>query len=696
MDDRVQATQLCLRGPAGTGKTSFALQHLTELLRQGVPAETVLVLVPQRALGRIYQLAPHDMEPFAGDITMLTLSGLARRNLERFWPLVAQAGGYDPEREPTFLTIETAQYYMMRFVRPAVEEGLFDSIGLATPRIAAQLLDNMAKAAIAGFEPSEVADRLIAAWGDRHSSRLQIYRVSQAIADQYLDFCRTENLLDYAAQLTMFSRQLLPHPVFRHYFAQRYQHLIADNIEEAGPLVHDFIRAWWEHWTSALLIMDTEGGYRTFLGASPDSALGLVDLCDEVLPFEQSHVSTPSVVALENEVHRALAPSFAPLPSSNGTPLDAVKYTNHAYYPQMIDWVVAQIQALIDDGVDPGDIAVLAPFLTDSLRFSLQTQLNARGIPNVSHRPSRALRDEPAARALLTLLILGHPDWGFPPPPRTDIADMLVNVIDGLDPVRARLLADIVYKPAHGGAFSSFDQIQPKVRDRITYTFGERFETLRLWLDAAITQNLEQPVPPDYFLSRLFGEVLSQAGFRFHTNLDGGRVAAQIIESARKFRRVLYPYTVDEPDWNAVGAEYLQLVQEGVLAALYTASWQDENADAVFLAPAFTFLMRNRVVAYQFWLDVGSDNWWKRLDQPLTHPYVLTREYPRQYVWTEKDEEEKQREMLYRLMTGLIRRCQQRIFLGISDLGEQGYEQRGPMLYVFQQILQRYAEEEAS
>ena len=39
--------------------------------------------------------------------------------------------------------------------------------------------------------------------------------------------------------------------------------------------------------------------------------------------------------------------------------------------------------------------------------------------------------------------------------------------------------------------------------------------------------------------------------------------------------------------------------------------------------------MMNRPVTVQFWLDVGSSGWYERLDQPLTHPQVLSREMAR-------------------------------------------------------------------
>jgi hypothetical protein len=107
------------------------------------------------------------------------------------------------------------------------------------------------------------------------------------------------------------------------------------------------------------------------------------------------------------------------------------------------------------------------------------------------------------------------------------------------------------------------------------------------------------------------------------------------------------------------------------------------------MAPAYTFLMANRAVDVQFWLDVGSTAWWERLYQPLTHPYVLSRLWPEEKVWTDEDEFAARQVALGRLILGLVRRCRKRIYLGIAELGEQGYEQRGPLLQAVQRTLRR-------
>jgi len=43
---------------------------------------------------------------------------------------------------------------------------------------------------------------------------------------------------------------------------------------------------------------------------------------------------------------------------------------------------------------------------------------------------------------------------------------------------------------------------------------------------------------------------------------------------------------------------------------------------------------------------------------------------------------------------GLLRRCRQRVYLGLSELDEQGLDQRGPLLGALQQVLRELMREE--
>jgi hypothetical protein len=153
---------------------------------------------------------------------------------------------------------------------------------------------------------------------------------------------------------------------------------------------------------------------------------------------------------------------------------------------------------------------------------------------------------------------------------------------------------------------------------------------------------------------------------------------------------------VDEPPQDPAGAptagiglEYLQMVSQGVIANQYLPVQAEKNQPAVFIAPAYTFLMENQPVSYQFWLDIGSLGWWERLYQPLTHPVVLSRHWPAGRLWTDADNYSANQETLGRLVSGLVRRCRQGVFLCSSGLNEQGDEPRGPLLGAVQTMLRR-------
>ena len=129
------------------------------------------------------------------------------------------------------------------------------------------------------------------------------------------------------------------------------------------------------------------------------------------------------------------------------------------------------------------------------------------------------------------------------------------------------------------------------------------------------------------------------------------------------------------------------MLNDGVIAASYIESWRSEEKEAVLVAPAHTFLMMNRAVTVQFWLDAGSSGWHERLAQPLTHPYVLSREWQEGKIWSDADEVQSNREALARLVSGLLHRCKARVYLGLAELGESGFEQRGDLLRAFQKVL---------
>jgi hypothetical protein len=366
-------------------------------------------------------------------------------------------------------------------------------------------------------------------------------------------------------------------------------------------------------------------------------------MCDDAIAFDESFVSSEDVFHLSSSLVAAVkGEAMPPHP-----PSPAMEFILANFYPEMLDEITGRVKALIEDeGIPPSEIVILAPYLSDALRFSITNRLEEAGVPWRTHRPSRSLRDEPASKTLLTLSALAHPHWNVHPA-KFDVAHTLMFALD-TDLIRAQLLTEIIYRQKDLG-LSGFEQIKPEMQERITYLLGEKYTNLRMWINE---YRAGAPMPLDFFLRKLFGEVLSQPGYGFHTNLDAVRVAASLVESIKKFRNAMEP-VLDLSGFD-LGREYLAMLDDGVIAASYLEAWQSEDKDAVLVAPAHTFLMMNHPVTYQFWIDPGSSGWVQRLSQPLTQPYVLSRHWEQGRLWMDADETREETESLARLAGGLL------------------------------------------
>jgi len=662
---------------------------MLHLLDKGVSADSILVYVPQKTLAQPYYDALRaDKNRKGGQVTIHTIGSLALKTVEMFWLMVsAEAGFKRPDDLPNFLSLELVQYFMTRAIEPLVDaRDYFTSVRIDRARLYSQIVDNLNKSAVVGFPVEDISERLKSALGGDVEQQ-HIYDDAQICAEAFRQYCLDHNLLDFSLQVELLTRHLWAKPQPRDYLLGKYKHLIVDNVEEDNPASHRLLLDWTRECESAFIIYDTDAGFRRFLGADSENALRLREVCDVRESLDSSFVMEETVQSLGKNLAVRLGEDFDL--SEQANPRPALITEAHRYHPQMVDWVVEQIASLIHNyGVSPNEIVVLAPYLSDALRFGLVEGLKAQDVEARSHRPSRALRDEPAARTLLTLSRLAHPQWGMPPTD-FDVAYALMTAIDGLDFIRAKLLTDIIYRK---GVLFPFANINEAVQNRITFQYGERFDKLRDWMNEYIED--ESPEPIDIFLRQLFGEVLSQEGFGFQS-ADMVNTTSNLVDSARSFRWTL-DFIRDYEEDIDLSFEYIKMVDRGVIANFYLRDWTMDTEDSVLIAPAYTFLLNNRPVDYQFWLNIGSEGWSRRLYQPLTHPYVLSLQWQFGETWDDEDEQRTNRESLSQLVLGLTRRCRKAIYLGYSELSESGYEQRGLLLDTIQGMLRRLAQEDGN
>jgi hypothetical protein len=719
-------------GHPGTGKSGRLADHLVTLINAGVRPDRILLLAPQQAQAERYRAAQSRVQSRTrGEPFVSTIYSLAQQHVTMFFPRIAPRAGFaNPKREAVFIDVELAQYFLDQIAAPHLAE--FEDLKLSRPRLISQLLDSMNKASTANFPLNELAERLNASWNGPEP-RAHHYRRVQDIALAFRRFCLQHNLIDFSLSMNVFGEHLLDADFYQEFIQARYRHILADNIEEMPPVAHLFISQVMRTCDTAVLAEDDPGSYRLFLGADRHSARELREWCDTVTELPDPR----------------LAPDAAPTPAKFGAALMTAIQTNNRprtlgagvldpvhlmqgdrYWTQMVQGIVERIREQVQAGVKPKDIAVLAPIVEDVLRFELQERLRPDGIDVRTVRPSRPLFDHPIARMMSVWARLANPQWGLPATAQ-ELARALSMSIAGLDIVRAQLLADAAHK-LDAKTLPALDD--KTLWERVGVEFQPLYARLQQWMaartgegeanraDGEAQSAIDNPKskienPIDLFWQQLFTGVLSQEGYALMGDVDGAVIVDRLVRSARNFRQAFEMAGVTaqaetvavavtpaglqapvQPSHSDIGLAYINNLAQGLLAAQYApermpvvagddAANDGEGAvNAVLLTPAYAYLTSDFRSRVQFWLDISATRWHDRLYQPLTHPYVLSRNWQKGRLWTDDDELAANRDMLARVVGGLAFRCSDEIVLASSQMDVSGMEESGMLNRAIQRV----------
>lgn len=634
---------LFLEGPAGTGKTTAAVSYVTKLINSGISPHSILVVLSHQPLVQVYQSLLHnagiDELP-----DMFTFPDFVLHSLRIFWSQMSKW-----ESEPAFIGADLSRYYIARFIEPYMQSGVFQNIRLSKSRLVSQIFDHYQQAGSNGLTLEEAEEKAVRGWSNIHSSRRKIYQAVSAVLHQYRAFCLSNQLLDNVSQVDLFSHQLLDILPFDDYFASQYQYLIVDNIEEMPAVGHDFIFWCLERLPQSLIIHDWDGGFRASAGADSANALQLRDIARVTTVFNNYIDLSPQMIALIEGIKPILSADKTHPETSVPQQSSAWEWISCSDYPEMVRLCARAVQKLLErKSVKPNDIAIIAPYLTDSLRFALQSEFEDLGIPVLSDRPSYPLKNEPLIKAVLVLLNIVLPIGAAPSP--DEVAQMLHLFINDLDPLRASLLTQVAYQ----GRLLSFQGLPQSTQLRLGSELGQYYENLWIW--AYENAQLLPQISLAEFLQRFLTEVLSQQGFVGHNRPDKLNIFQKMIRACQDFQEP--GFKSPDADFTTLNQEFIHVMKEGLITDEGNITLTDTQAAS--MSSIYTYLIQGKPAVYQFWLDIQHPAWWKLSSQPITRPHTLRRSFTGE--WTDEIEEQIQQQEFHNMILGLLRRCKTKVY----------------------------------
>jgi hypothetical protein len=668
-----------ITGRTRSGKTTQLVAWFEQWCqRQGTPAppqQIRLAFPPQPGI-LVLSAISDNRSRLQADLTQVSQArfpfrsttplGFFEDEVKLFWALLVDHLQL-PALFPLRLRPETEQEWAYRLWQAEIDAAVGD-VAARAARLVRNLLDLMQLAALSQTPRSEIGLRLQQAFGEVGSLPLAGDRVVVMI-DQWRRWCDQRGLLTYSLIAELYGQHLLPHPVYRSHLKERYQVLIADDVDEYPALARSLFETFLSHGSECAFSFNPDGAVRLGLGADPQDMQELSRSCTvQVLEPTMDSVAPVLQVPLLELVNDPIY--LASLPET----MQTIQATTRA---QLIRQTAEIIAIAVKSGqVAAEEVAIIGPGLDPISRYAFREILARQGIGVELVNDQRPLVSAAIVRALLTLLTLVYPGLGR----LVDgdlVAEMLVTLTasgGAIDAVRAGLIADHCFVPDIAAPQLLSSKVFPRW-DRLGFQVTEQYERILQWIDAQ-KQELAKLSPV---------ELLDRAMQTFYLtgspSFEQLATLRELMETAQHYWELetrLQHRDKDSHPSDSMG-RFIQLLRNGTVTANpFPAGRTGVASQAVTLATVFQYRSIRRCHRWQFWFDAGSDRWLNGVDALFGAPLFL-RDYDGE-DWTIEDQIQMNERRLERILQDLLNRTTEQVFLCYSDLATNGQEQTGVLL----------------
>lgn len=663
-----------ITGATRSGKTDRLVAQACEWMKMKRSGILVLAAIGDNRLA----LSDHLSEATQGKFPFraTTPLGFFEDEVTLFWALLVQRLDLKAQF-PLRLRPENEQELATKLWRVELDHAIAEA-GIPEARLVRRVLDLMQLAALSGLSIEEIPALLNQGLPKVEGKISELALSPETIGEmmqRWRAWCLRRGLLTYSVITDLYGRYLLHDPVYQQHLLERFQAVVADDLDEYPAIVRSLFDFLLDRNIPCAFSFNPNGAVRLGLGADPAYLAQLSDRCTVVELSDRTH---PCLIDQLGESILDLVSDpifFASLPDS----IQTLQTTTQA---QLIRHTAEVIIKGVQSGqVEPREIALIGPGIDPISRYALREILTRQNIPVELLNDQRPLASSPIVRSLLTLLTLIYPGLGRATN-RDTIAEMLVILSQKteltttyvIDPVRAGLLADHCFEPHPEHPRLLAANTFPRW-DRLGYQASEAYEGIVRWIELQRSQLDHRLIAsPVVMLDRAIQRFFFGGSHLPFDQLAGLR---ELIETAQHYWEVddrLRRSDLSDAPQSLTVRNFIQLLRSGAVTANpFPVRLIEPNA--VTLATVFQYRSTRRSHRWQFWLDAGSSRWLSGVDSLFAAPLFLQDWSGR--VWDVEDTQLMNEQRLRRILLDLLARAEERLFLCYSDLSTSGQEQTG-------------------
>ncbi|MGM0419465.1 MAG: UvrD-helicase domain-containing protein [Bacillota bacterium] len=643
-------------GTTGTGKTTKLKEIYHELARTN-PTDEILVLV-QNALS-VREWKNSLKISSAGPLNIYTFFGLAQQEVKTYWPLLVEKA--DAPLEPFFMNIETAHYLMTRIVEKRREKkDYFKNLNSTSNNIAVQLIDNLNQAALNMLSLGELKNRLLD-WAADDKEMKQIFQEAVRLMQQFRQSCRQYSVIDYSLLVKMYLN-LFEEPDYIQAGKTAYKYILVDDLEMSPPASQELIELLDTNAETSYLTYNPEGKINRFFGGNPKLAQKKFFSGAEIEELTYSYSASLDAIEIGEKLKREINRSqqFKQLSLNSNYIKGRI---NTEFRGDMLLKVADEVNILIDSGVAPEEVAIIAPHIDKVVEFTFSDAFKPKGYNIYNLLRSKRLIDIPYSQALLSLACLNYKEWQVKPA-LTSLQQSFVLLLD-LDPVRGAYFAEKTIK----NDYNLPDPADKGLRQRLGFKKQEEYQRLYSWLNQKSGENL----PAAHYFQLIFAELLAPL------TPDDEEIFAcrQIITSYLRFEEVMHAYQIT--DSSRIGRYFINMINKGILAGEVLKEPGHKIENKVILSTPYKFLTSPDVkaVEFLFLLDIGSTFWMSGITKELLNPYLLSPQWQDKSQWNDRIDRSLKKDQLLDYILSLLKKTKSGLYLAGSLFDSRGVEQDG-------------------
>ncbi|MBQ7287722.1 MAG: UvrD-helicase domain-containing protein [Candidatus Gastranaerophilales bacterium] len=560
---------MLINAPSNTNRTKLLVEKYLKLLKSGVEASNVLVLVQNSRKKKefIDEIKRNFNYGSIGDLKVYSFSGLVYNYILENWVLIENSIRNENRKiMPNMCGLEVSQYILKKCIQEVDFTGYNSKTSLLHQlfrRNSLINLNNLSKEEI-DFRVQILEESFSA----EAQAALDKYKL-KSIEKRAFDYIRQINLFEF-----LYKKQ-----------ENKFEYVFLDDADEITPALFAYLEHIKPTVKEFFIGYDINGssrlGYLSAINIDFEKFLGV----EALKPFENDKKTMDALLILEK------------VKNDEKIALDSISTKSYLKRNEMVDGVIKNIKNLINNGVKPSDIAIVTPNSDDFLK----TYFDRSGFKFNFLTKNEKLNQNKLIGYILELL-------------------KTINDTKNLD------VSPYVLK----GIFIELLNFDKKETIKIIqeYKLERDFKNINIF-DLAREKNFPEFQKLTEIYEKIRFEKLSTQLYEIVSNFVemNPEKSKDIIKINQLLKQI---YDFEEVFGSEVSNQELINQLENTIISENPLSDDEIDEESIIVSSAQKIIDYSYKTKYQFWLDVNSENWLKQDIGPLYNAWVMQKSWSKE------------------------------------------------------------------